>query len=239
MRRFLSALLCIAAAAAACVVFSACEKQKDDTNAAGTDSENGGVIDGGWSRTESVEVSDKIKALFEKASAEKGGSSFVPVACLESQVVAGFNHLALCRVAHAAPDASETYALVTLYEDPDGNAEITDVRNSGATALFYEGMTGSWVEPESPVPTDDAKAALAKACETLTGAEYKPVALLGTQVVAGTNYRILCESRHGVSGAASEYLIVTVYADLCGNAVITETYGFEGAEIEPVSDPAE
>ena len=67
--------------------------------------------------------------------------------------------------------------------------------------------------------TDAAKAALEKACETLTGAEYTPVALLATQIVAGTNYRIICQSTPAVPGAESSYVIVTVYADLQGNEI--------------------
>ena len=89
-----------------------------------------------------------------------------------------------------------------------------------------EDVVGSWTETESPVMTDEAKKALEKACETLTGAAYTPVALLATQVVAGTNYRILCTSTPSAPSSESKYVIATVYADLEGNAELLETAVF-------------
>ena len=90
---------------------------------------------------------------------------------------------------------------------------------------------GGWTETEVPEMTDEAKAALEKACETLTGAEYTPVALLATQVVAGTNYRILCESRASVQSSEAGYVIVTVYADPEGHAELTGTFEFQPMDI--------
>ena len=58
-----------------------------------------------------------------------------------------------------------------------------------------EAMTGGWenVPHETAELPADAQAAFDKAVEGLVGAEYVPVALLSTQVVAGTNYCILCQ----------------------------------------------
>ena len=42
---------------------------------------------------------------------------------------------------------------------------------------------------------------------------------LGTQVVAGTNYKLLCK---GVKSGKAFVCIATVYADLDGNAEITD-----------------
>ena len=39
----------------------------------------------------------------------------------------------------------------------------------------------------------------------------RSVALLSTQVVAGTNYRILCEATVVYPGAESHYAVMTVY----------------------------
>ena len=87
-------------------------------------------------------------------------------------------------------------------------------------------LVGGWSEPESPVVTDEAKAALEKATESLVGAEYTPVALLGTQLVAGTNYAILCKVTAVVPEAEPEFMLVVVYQDLNGNAEITDIYSF-------------
>lgn len=240
MKKFLSVLLFAAMITASCFAFGACEKKSNDgTNAAGADTEDD-VVDGGWGKAASPEVSEKVKALFEKASSGMDGAVYVPVAYLESQIVAGTNHLVLCTVAPGVPeDPKQIYAIVTLYEDLEGGAEITSVRNSDAEAYFPTCTTGGWTEAGSPTLTDEAKTALAKACETLAGVEYTPVALLSTQLVSGMNYRILCEARATVPGAASEYVILTVYADLQGNAKITETYEFNVEENTQLANPVE
>ncbi len=61
--------------------------------------------------------------------------------------------------------------------------------------------------------------------EGYTGMGFKPLALLATQVVSGTNYRFVCESIP-VDGGEHGCALVTVYADLDGNSEITEVIPF-------------
>ena len=188
-------------------------------------------IVGGWSAAESPEVPDEIKALLEKAAEGMVGAEYEPVAYLGSQVVAGTNYRLLCRITPVVPDAVSHYGIVTLYEDLDGNVSITDIFDSQAEGEALSGeLSGAWENPESPVVTDEAKAALDKALEKLTGAEYEPIALLATQLVSGTNYSILCEVTPVVPDAASSFVIVHVYQDLEGNAEITDTFDFSAEE---------
>ena len=81
-------------------------------------------------------------------------------------------------------------------------------------------VVGGWTLSDDAVLTDEARAAFEKAMEGLTGVGYEPVALIGTQVVSGTNYCILCEARVIVPDAAPYYALVYVYADLNGGAEI-------------------
>ena len=172
------------------------------------------AIVGGWTRAESPEVAE-----------------YEPVALIGSQVVAGTNYQLLCRITPVVPDAVPHYAIVTLYEDPDGNASITDILESQAEGEALPGeLTGAWENPESPVMTDEAKAAMDKALEKLVGADYKPIALLATQIVSGTNYSILCQVTPVVPDAESSFAIVHVYRDLEGNAEITEVFDFSPEE---------
>ena len=78
-------------------------------------------------------------------------------------------------------------------------------------------------QPE-PMMTDEAAEAFRKAVETLDGAEFTPVALLATQVVAGTNYCILCQGKRVVPDAKPFWALVYIYADLQGNAEILNIY---------------
>ena len=81
-------------------------------------------------------------------------------------------------------------------------------------------VVGGWTISEDAAITDEARAAFEKAMEGFTGVGYEPVALIGTQVVSGTNYCILCEARVVYPDAVPYYALVYVYADLQGGAKI-------------------
>jgi len=86
-----------------------------------------------------------------------------------------------------------------------------------------EMLSGGWqmIDQEEGALPEDAKAAFDKSQEKLVGASYKPLALLATQVVAGTNYCILCEISPVVPDPVPHFALVYIYADLEGNASIT------------------
>ena len=81
---------------------------------------------------------------------------------------------------------------------------------------------GGWQTPDTPELTPEAQAAFDKAMEGLVGVRYVPVALLGTQLVSGMNYCILCEATVVYPGAEPYYARVTIYEDLKGNARVTD-----------------
>lgn len=224
MKKAVSFILCLSLIAACILVFASCGKPNNESITT-SNVESGGEIDGGWARAASPVITDDFKKIFDKAVAEFD-VDYTPVAYLASQIVAGTNHCVLCKA------MSKTYVIVYIYEDLQGNAEVTDIVSSSADAQSTEGnIVGGWAEPESLEMTDDAKKALEKACETLTGAEYTPVALLATQIVAGMNYRMICKSKPAVPFPECGYVIVTVYADLQGNAEITDTIEFRHKDI--------
>ena len=93
---------------------------------------------------------------------------------------------------------------------------------SFAASVSAESLVGGWKTPDSRELTPEALDAFNKAMEGLVGVDYKPVALLGTQLVAGMNYCILCEAKVVYPGAEPYYAKVTVYEDLKGNATVTD-----------------
>lgn len=191
-------------------------------------------VDGGWSDAQSIAVPDDVKALFDKLNETAADAYFVPTVYLGSQVVAGTNHLVLCKVVPSDGDALGTYALVTVYEDLAGNAEITSIQESSVVAPAPynpdEPTAGGWAEPDAYDVTDEAKDALEKAAAESDGADYEAVALLSTQIVAGINYKLLCKITPVVPDAVSTYSIVTVYQDLEGGARITDISDFAAEE---------
>ena len=82
---------------------------------------------GGWSYTEAPEITEEIQARLDKALEGLVGASYVPVANLGEQVVAGLNRCLLCQVTPVVPDAQPHYALVYVYEKLDGGAELLQV----------------------------------------------------------------------------------------------------------------
>ena len=86
-------------------------------------------VDGGWETAEDPAVTDEIRALFDQALKGLVGVHYVPVAYLGRQVVAGYNHAILCQATTVYPGAVPRWAIVYLYEAPDGNVAISDIRN--------------------------------------------------------------------------------------------------------------
>lgn len=210
-------LLCL------CLVFglSACHKKEEPSLDAIDQME--GIIAGSWEAAESPEIPADVMSAFEKALEGLVGVNYTPVAYLGSQIVSGHNYMLLCRMAPVVEDPVETYAIVTVYEDTEGNAQLTTVSDFGLeTYLGEEGMTGGWSQPETPVLSDEAKTAFEKAAGMRQDIAYHPVALLSEQLVSGMNYRILCEADNVLPGYDTNYAILTVYSALDGSAEITD-----------------
>ena len=182
------------------------------------------ILLGGWEDVDSPVITEEMAALVEKASANLTGAKYTPVAYLGRQVVSGTNYLILCRtVSTVDPDAVETYMFVTVYEDLEGGAQITNVIDTGLPTNIAD-LSGGWSQAESPEVTDEIKELCDKAFERLVGVGYSLVALLSTQVVAGTNYCILCESTIVYPGAEPTYAFVTLYKDLDGNVEVLDIW---------------
>ena len=103
--------------------------------------------------------------------------------------------------------------------EPEEGAEP----DSGTSGVPETGMlAGGWTVAEDQAITDDINNMFWQAMDsyqtgTITIA-YTPVAVLGTQVVAGTNYAVLCRASEINKGRT--WVIVYLYLDLEGNASI-------------------
>ena len=189
-------------------------------------------ISGGWALPdqEAVALPEDVQAAFSQVS-EGENQDLIPAALVAQQVVAGTNDMVLCK-------KGGEYRMIVIYRDLQGGAELTnstvfplaDYTNVDGEA-DVEQLSGGWSAPDEttvlPLP-EDAEAAFSKALDGFTGSTVEPMALLGTQVVAGMNYAVLCRVTPTVPDAVSTVQVVTVYADLQGNAEIT---GF--APIDP------
>ena len=105
----------------------------------------------------------------------------------------------------------------TVQNDTPEETEVTEAK-SGGWELY---------DNEANVLPDTVQEAFDKAVEKYTGSELKPVAYVASQVVAGTNYMILCEAATTTETPSVSYQMVVVYADLQGNAEITQVNEFD------------
>lgn len=188
---------------------------------------NTSQLAGGWNinRDElSVESNPEAGEALKKATEGLAGYTYEPVAVLASQVVAGTNYCILCRGEAVVPDATPEYELVYVYEDPEGNAKITSLKDLYSIPETDEPLSGGWGINTGDVSAEAHKEvvdALNKAIEGMGGSNIEPIAYLGSQVVAGMNYKIVCRITPVVPDGQSEYAIIQIYADLQGNAEIT------------------
>lgn len=81
---------------------------------------------------------------------------------------------------------------------------------------------GGWKTASDQTVTPELQEMFDKAMEKLIGVGYRPVSLLETQIVNGTNYRFLCEGTAVYPGAETKTYIITIHQDLDGNAEILE-----------------
>ena len=84
---------------------------------------------------------------------------------------------------------------------------------------FLVGAWESWTGNPLEIP-DDVKAAFEKAMEGLVGCTYEPIAILGSQVVSGMNYCLLCKTTVVTPDAPVSYTFVYIYEALDGTAEI-------------------
>ncbi len=195
-------------------------------------------LTGGWKATDSPRMSDEAAAAFGKAMEGLVGVSYEPLACLATQLVSGTNYAILCRAQAVYPDAGQYFAMVYVYENLQGNAEILNIAGlrpdgeADENAGSAEQLMGGWTAAQEQ---DAGLMAFEKASEALLGVNYTPVYVLGTQVVSGTNYCVLCRAETVAPGAEAYYTLATVYEDLSGNAEIT---GFRDLDIGALSERA-
>ena len=195
-----------------------------------------GTMAGGWTiyndDTEAV-LPEGVQEVFDKALEGYAGAGFTPVAYMASQVVAGVNHMILCKCTQVTAEPVTTLAVITIYQDLEGNATITNVSDFNLADLMDQGyaaeeaaaagetqtLAGGWTVSEDYQVVNlpaEAQTAFDKALSEYAGVDNEPLALLGTQVVAGVNYAVLC---HGSSLGEDDHLAVAfIYADLDGGA---------------------
>ncbi len=195
-------------------------------------------ITGGWtyaSEFTDVQMPEDATQALTKAAAMVDGVIYKPVAYLGSQVVAGLNYAFICEVTTVTENPVSTLNVVKVYRDTEGNATITGSKaislaeynvDSEAKAQETPLLAGGWSFDEASggkLP-EDAKKAFSTVKQELDGSEYESLACLGSQVVAGTNYAVLCKDVS--DGENISLSVIIIYAGVGGENQIVSIGAF-------------
>ena len=137
------------------------------------------------------------------------------------------------KVAAFALTGTMILSLAACGSTKDSKTEDSYSAQAESTQDVKDNSLGGWEVNKGKLSLKEnaeAKAAFEKATEGLTGYEYEPIALLGTQIVSGTNYSILARGKSVVPDAEPSYEIITIYEDLEGNAEIHGEKALVGGE---------
>ena len=230
MKNITSKLIALGLTGALAVVsFTACSKAKETTAETTADTVvekmSGDKRVGGWSVPQDTKITEEELKIFNKAIEGLTGVGYEPVAYLGSQVVAGTNHCFLCKSTVIYPGATNRYTLVYIYEKLDGTEEIlniADIELPGAEDADSNPIPGGWSYADDPSVDEKTASVVDKATEKLLGAEYEPVAYIGSQVVAGMNHAVLCRITAISPDAEDGYALLYIYEDLNGGVEVLE-----------------
>ena len=182
-------------------------------------------------------AAEEEKEIFQKAETTLAGGEYIPVAVIAEQVVAGTNYAYLCLGAPDDDDQTASWYIVALYQDLQGNVSTLSIKDIELdnieiiSNIYNPAFVGAWTAKESEdagsVLPAEAEAAFEAALNGYTGVGYTPIALLGTQLVSGTNYKILCFGTLVTKDPVTSWYVLDIYKDPDGNCSVTDAQIFD------------
>lgn len=240
-RRLLTALLL---AVLVCLSFAGCAQDNNPSDIP----DDGPVVGPGSGGFDFAEAAGSLhedeKNIFEKALGPSIGAKIEPLCLLGKQTVAGTNYAFLCKSTPVTENPVSTLVVMNVYADLAGNASVTNTRDFiPADVKASEGdagLSGGWFAPDtatSYVLPNDIKTAFESAKAQLMGSDMEVCAYLGKQIVAGTNYLLICKMTPVTPDPVAKMSLVKLYVDLEGNASFGDMIEMDISELtKEVSD---
>lgn len=116
----------------------------------------------------------------------------IPIAVLGSQTVSGTNYSYLCKGRISVPDAEWGYFLANVYEDLDGNCEIT-----GTKGLPFD-MSDGWESNQNDYELEknpDIESIFEEAVKDSTDKEFEPIAYIAQQPYYDKSYAVFTRTK--------------------------------------------
>ncbi len=175
---------------------------------------------GAWETDQTGSLTEEAEHALAEATRDLVGAEYAPISLLASQPVSGTNYAILCRITPVVPNATGSISVVYVYEDLNGNAEVTNIQDLAESG--DETASGGWavIGSDESETAQRARKALETALEDQEGADYEAVTALSAQIVAGEYYQLLCRITPVYPDALGTYNIVTVFEDLEGTCEI-------------------
>jgi hypothetical protein len=164
--------------------------------------EKSGALYGGWSHFAPLNKEDK--AVFNEAMKGMVGVGYTPLE-VSKQIVNGINYKYICEAQVVYPGAKKSIVIVDIYAPINGAPTVSKISTVVREVESNSNVTlGGWL-PWKPV-TPEAKKVFVDVTKGLLGVSYTPLEF-STQVVAGMNYRFICEA-HVVKPDTKPYLVM-------------------------------
>lgn len=151
-----------------------------------------------------AQLADNDKTRFETALEGFVGVGYTPIQVIAEQVVNGTNYAYLVMSQAVTANALSNYHIMVINETPANEVslvnikkiEVSDIKTKAAAETLLGGWQATGTGKAGMLPGEAAQASFDEACKSLEeGLILNPIALLGTQVAAGTNYAALCRGR--------------------------------------------
>lgn len=149
----------------------------------------------------------KVATAFSALAEQLIGAEYEPIAYLGSQVVNGTNHAVLAK--QILTTGRDTTNVVILIFNEKPNAMEATLVSIDRVVEGGAALGGIKINPQVEIPAE-AKAAWEEAFGAWVGTKLEPIALLGTQVVKGTNFIFAATVTPVAPEAAAKASIVTI-----------------------------
>lgn len=194
---------------------------------------------GGWSVSKARYsfLNKDQKVTFKKAINEMTGVSYKPVAVLAKQVVAGTNYIYLAQGKTVTAKPKSAWYILSAYKALDNEVSLNSSKKinlskiktnkNPRTETTSGGLEIVKVKKSAKALSKKAWKVFKKGTKKYVGYSLRPITLLGTQIVAGKNYRFLC---YASGHAGKDIFVVDIYENLKGKCKITlnEPLNLEG-----------
>mgnify|MGYP000876207895 FL=1 len=137
------------------------------------------------------EDNKEAREAFNKAN-NKDGYMNIPIAVLGSQTVSGTNYSYLCKGRISVPDSEWGYFIANVYEDLDGNCEIT-----GTKGLPFD-INDGWKSNQNDYELEknaDVERIFDEAIKNSTDKEYEPIAYIAQQPYYDKSYVVFTRTK--------------------------------------------